>query len=390
MEKPGRAVMGWFMLVTDPPREYLIQNHVRVFTQPFAPANEGWRGQFPDASGLRHQSRMAELDVGRQMQYELLFEEFFMAKVSIVRTIQGIKQGLFDAVELVGGLASYIGHADKILLKPNLNGTEGVTNKELVEALLQLLLDFGVGKVFIAEATFGDARVTNMCFHKTGYSDLASKYNIELVNLNSSQIVEMKVARPFVLETLRIAREAYEADKIINLPNMKVHYATGITLALKNMKGILAGDEKKHFHEVGLDKAIVDLNNTIKPCLNIVDGIWCMERMGPRGGDLVKLGLIMAGSEAAEVDYVGSQIMGYAVSEVKHLEQYLETNRINVNRIEVVGERVEDVRYPFKKVNLEKILPKEFRIHNRNACSACANAFLLSCQFLEKAPSLNS
>ena len=78
---------------------------------------------------------MAELDVGRQMQYELLFEEFFMAKVSIVRTIQGIKQGLFDAVELVGGLASYIGHADKILLKPNLNGTEGVTNKELVEAL---------------------------------------------------------------------------------------------------------------------------------------------------------------------------------------------------------------------------------------------------------------
>ena len=55
-----------------------------------------------------------------------------------------------------------------------------------------------------------------------------------------------------------------------------------------------------------------------------------MERMGPRGGDLVKLGLIMAGSEAAEVDYVGSQIMGYAVSEVKHLEQYLETNRIKL------------------------------------------------------------
>jgi len=57
-----------------------------------------------------------------------------------------------------------------------------------------------------------------------------------------------------VLEKLRIAREVYEADRITNLPNMKVHYATGITLALKNLKGLLVGNEKRHFHEVGLDK----------------------------------------------------------------------------------------------------------------------------------------
>lgn len=309
-----------------------------------------------------------------------------MAKVSVVRTKSGIKRGLYDAIELIGGLATYVGHGDTVLLKPNLNGVEGSTNKELVESLLQLLLDFGVRKVLLAESTFGDERVTDMLFNKTGFSALAREYGVELVNLNRSQIVEVKVARSHVLDILHIAREAYETDKILNLPNMKVHYATGITLALKNMKGILVGNEKRHFHEVGLDKAIVDLNNTIRPCLNIVDGILCMERMGPRGGDMISLGLILAGGMAAEVDYIGSRIMGYALSEVKHLELYLASNRVDLDQIEIVGERIDDVRYPFKKVNLAKVLPQEFKIHNKNACSACENAFLLSCQFLEGSP----
>lgn len=240
--------------------------------------------------------------------------------------------------------------------------------------------------VFIAESTFGDERVTDTFFDKTGFSDLAREQGIELINLNRSRVVEVKVEHPLVLETLHIAEEAYEADRIINLPNMKVHYATGITLSLKNMKGIVAGNEKKRFHEVGLDKAIVDLNNTIKPCLNIVDGIVCMEGMGPRGGDMVNLGLILAGGVAAEVDYAGSLIMGYALSEVRHLELYLANNQVDLDQVEVAGEPIEKVRYPFKKVNLSKILPQTFRVHNKKACSSCENAFLLSCQLLERTP----
>ncbi len=309
-----------------------------------------------------------------------------MGKVSLVKATRGIKQGLYEAIELIGGLEKYVKSNETVLLKPNLNGLDGFTNRELVEALLQLLFDFKVRKVFIAESTFGDERSTNLLFKKTGYSDLARKYNVDLVNLNSSKIVEVRVEQPLALETLRIAKEAHEVDKIINLPNMKVHYAAGITLALKNLKGLLVGDAKKHCHEVGLEKAIVDLNNTIKAHLHIVDAISCMERMGPRGGDIVNLGLIMAGEAAGEIDYVGSQIMGYEVREVKHLERYLEVNRVDLKKIQIVGERVEDVRHPFKKVKLENIIPKEFRIHNRNACSSCMNAFLLSCQALGEIP----
>ena len=194
-----------------------------------------------------------------------------MGQVSLVKISKGMKACLCESMDLIGGLDHFAQKSDRVMLKPNLNGLEGYTNLELVEALIQLLIDFSVNKVFMAEATFGSAQMTTMFFKKTGFYDLARRYNIEIRNLNESQPVEVKVKHPLVMEKLQIAKEVFEADKIINLPNMKVHYATGITLALKNLKGILVGDEKRRFHEMGLEKAIVDLNNTIHPQLSIAD-----------------------------------------------------------------------------------------------------------------------
>jgi len=181
------------------------------------------------------------------------------------------------------------------------------------------------------------------------------------------------------------------ADVIINLPTMKVHYATGITLSLKNLKGFLPPEEKKHFHEIGLDLAIVDLNKAITTQLTIVDAIQAMERMGPRGGDIVSLNLIMAGENNWEVDWVGMNIMGYRLSEVKHLCYYLEDLNIDEQRIQeiiVVGESIENAQYPFKKVSMEAIIPPTFTLYQTNACSACMNALLLSCSFLEGIPTV--
>ncbi|MBN1353164.1 MAG: DUF362 domain-containing protein [Candidatus Omnitrophica bacterium] len=307
-----------------------------------------------------------------------------MGTVSIAKTTNGIKPALIQALNLIGGLNRFVAANDRIMLKPNLNGTEGLTDISLFESLIQLLSDLGAKNVIIAESTFGNADMTDMCFLKSGYAELAKKYTIPLINLNRSQYIEKEVARPLVLKKIRIAKEVFEVDKIINVPIMKVHYATGVTLSLKNMKGLLVGEEKRRFHEVGLDKAIVDLNTTVEPALNIVDSIHCMERMGPRGGDRVDLDMILAGEDAAEVDYVGSQIMSYSLEEVKHLKYYIEQHDVDVNEIMIAGESLEKVKRQFKKVQMDTLIPGNVHIHEKDACSACMNALLLSLRFLDK------
>ncbi len=307
-------------------------------------------------------------------------------EVSLVKTLRGVPEALEEALGLLGGLSRFVRRGDRVLLKPNLNGVEGCTDRELSEALLRMLLDLGAGKVFFAESTFGDAKMTDMFFEKTGYAELARRYGVPLYNLNRSEAVLAEVKEPLVFDRLPIAREVFEADRIVNLPNMKVHYATGVTLCLKNLKGLLVGDAKRRCHEAGLDGAIVDLNNTIRPCLNVVDAISCMERMGPRGGDVVRMDLLLAGEDPAEVDCVGCAVMGHGLDEVRHLKMAVEARGIDPARIGTAGERIEDVRRPFRKAAAGAAVPAKFRVRNRDACSSCVNAFLLSCGLLGREP----
>jgi uncharacterized protein (DUF362 family) len=303
-----------------------------------------------------------------------------MNKVSIRKINSSVKETLTLALNDIGGIKEIVKTTDRVMLKPNINGDECVTNIELVDCLINLLKENSINNIVIAESTFGNAQMTDHCFKINGYYDLAKKYNIDLINLNKSEIVEKKIKNPQILSNLKIAKEVFEVDKIINLPVMKVHYATGITLCLKNLKGMLVGDAKRHFHDIGLDEAIVDLNTAVKPDLNIVDCIDCMERMGPKGGDIVKLNTILAGRESALVDYVGLKIMNYDLDEVNHLKLFIDSNKINVDDIEIIGNVIEDVKYNFKKANLSNIIDKKLKIVNNDACSSCMNALILSLQ----------
>ena len=303
-----------------------------------------------------------------------------MNKVSIRKIESSIKNALKQSLDDIGGIKTILKPCDRVMLKPNINGDECVTNIELVENLIELLRENSINNIVIAESTFGNAQITEHCFNVNGYKSLAEKYGIKLINLNKSEFLEKVVHNCKIAPSLKIAKEVFEVDKIINLPVMKVHYATGITLCLKNLKGLLVGDEKKHFHEIGLDQAIVDLNSIVKPDLNIVDCTSCMERMGPKGGDIVKLNSIISGINAALVDYVGMKIMSYSLEEVKHLKLFIESNNINISNIDIIGNKIEELRYEFKKANLSKIIKENIKIINNDACSSCMNALILSLQ----------
>ncbi|MBN1411388.1 MAG: DUF362 domain-containing protein [Spirochaetales bacterium] len=241
-----------------------------------------------------------------------------MGLVSIVKIQKSITEALSSAIELAGGLRNFVSPGDSVMLKPNLNGVEGTTDIRLCEALIRYLRDWGVKRLAIGESSFGNAALTDKFFKRTGYADLAQKYGIVLFNLNNSSTVGIEVKHPFLLEKVRVAKEVLEFDKIINIPVMKVHYATGVTLALKNLKGLLVGNDKKHFHEIG------------------------------------------------------------------HLSLYKETNNIDESRINVTGEKIENVRHQFKRAEMRGIIPEKVKIRNINACSACMNALLLSFQFIDE------
>ena len=211
---------------------------------------------------------------------------------------------------------------EKIVLKPNLindNPPPTTTPYETVEALVKSYYkDY---EVVIAEGSgWCD---TSHAFKVLGYSKMAEKYGVKLVDLNKD---EYEVRRnPWALflkefEFPLTLRDSY----LISVPVLKEHSLTTITISLKNMLGATLGERTKAAGKKGrfhgrLDESIVDVNLYLKPNLAVVDG-----RVAGVGGELgarpKKCGVMIFSEDLAAADAVGTKILGYDPLSINHLK----------------------------------------------------------------------
>ncbi|MCD6470196.1 DUF362 domain-containing protein [Candidatus Bathyarchaeota archaeon] len=75
-------------------------------------------------------------------------------------------------------------------------------------------------------------------------------------------------------------------------------------------------------------------------------------------GKPVKMDLVIAGVDPVAVDAVGAAVMGISSREVKHLvlAEKKGLGTCNLEKIEVVGEKIENVRRKFRRSILSKFL----------------------------------
>jgi uncharacterized protein (DUF362 family)/Pyruvate/2-oxoacid:ferredoxin oxidoreductase delta subunit len=277
-------------------------------------------------------------------------------KVAIVRCekydppllITRIKEG----IELLGGWHQFITPGDKILLKPNLligrPASRGVnTHPLMVKAVAQMVMDSGC-KVIIGDSPqLGSAKkVAARC----GLEDVAKELGVEVVEFDP---VEVKFPQGKVFKAITIGKPLLEVDKVINLPKLKTHNLTCLTLAVKNLFGYIPGTRKAEWHvktsEAGMDylaQLFLELNDLIKPALNIVDGIMAMEGRGPGFGDLRHLGLVIMGRSALAVDRVIVEIVSAPIDWVPTLRvaKAKGYGYTELNEIEIAGEAIDTVR----------------------------------------------
>jgi hypothetical protein len=127
---------------------------------------------------------------------------------------------------------------------------------------------------------------------------------------------------------------------------------------------------KKMFHKKNLHARIYELSKVIQPTLTLVDAIYCIEGTGPTGppiGEVKKMDLMVAGRDMMSVDNVCVQIMGFHVKDIRHLR--------TVDNIQVLGEKIEDVRSEFKRPNAS-FNRDHFLVHmDEKACTMCTVSF---------------
>jgi uncharacterized protein (DUF362 family) len=258
------------------------------------------------------------------------------------------------AVNLAGGLDDIIDKGDRVLIKPNLccpksSQTGATTDPRVVLKLVDLVKQVG-GIPLVGESPIV-GYTTEEVFYRTKYELLLKGKGINVIDFNADAPVIASIKGALSLKEVKIAKSALDCDKFISVPVLKTHDACTVTLSLKNQKGCVPLGEKYKSHQVGVHQAIVDLNKLITPDFAVIDGIVCMEGMGPTAGDPIRMDMIIAGKKLASVDTVASTVMGFDAGKIQHIQLAAQSGfgTTDLQKIEVLGAPINQVSRKFKK-----------------------------------------
>ena len=342
-------------------------------------------------------------------------------KVKVVSLIQCKDYGrecVYEAVKrsltLLGGLERFTAPGRKVFLKFNLllgSAPEKcvTTHPDVVYAVARMLKEFG------CEVVMGDSpgsglpyteEVLRKSYVASGYYLVAEELDIPL-NYDTSYV---RVMAPEGVKVNRfsIIKPALEADDIIVVSKAKTHALTILSGATKNMFGVIPGLEKPTFHANyqtadEFAQVMLDLNELMKPRLQVMDAIVGMEGDGPHSGTPRKIGAVLASGDYNAIDVVTAKLMSFDPTEVSTIRAAVERGCLkdDFTDITVLGDSLQklavtDFKLPSTQTTNDKVLSVIRMIAPRiliDRCIGCMRC-LRSCPVkaitpVEKKPLIN-
>ncbi|AET69780.1 hypothetical protein Desor_4355 [Desulfosporosinus orientis DSM 765] len=238
--------------------------------------------------------------------------------MSIVQVMDASYENCHEAIEKIFEQFPLDIDGKRIVIKPNVLRSaapeEGITTHPAVlKAVIREVVKRNPASLIVGDNpgvfSYG---MNEKAFKDTGLMEAAGIYYRNL----GAETVQMSINSPYI-ESALVSRAIIDADIYISIPKFKTHGLTGLSCAIKNNFGLLAGALKAQTHKkagnpFNFAEALVEVFALKVPDLVIVDGVLAMEGNGPASKDLVNLGKILAGTDPVAVDTVAAHMMGFS------------------------------------------------------------------------------
>lgn len=222
-----------------------------------------------------------------------------------------------QAIEALGGMKRFVKPGDVVWVKPNMAWDRtpeqaANTNPDVVKTLVRLCFEAGAGRVKVGDNPCNDA---DKAYPNSGIEAAAKAAGADIVYLDRSRFRDMEIGGP-TLKNSPVYPEIIECDLVINVPVVKHHSATTVTLCMKNYMGVV--ENRRRFHQ-DLPGCIRDITAFMKPRLCVLDAIRILTANGPTGGrleDVKRLNTLAAGTDIVALDAFGSELLGHKAADI--------------------------------------------------------------------------
>ncbi len=254
------------------------------------------------------------------------------------------------ALEAIGGISRFVKKGQPVVLKPNMSFARtpdfsATTHPLVVATVAQACLEAGAPKVLVLDHTLQRAE---LCLERTGIQDACKSIaGVHVLALQERKFFrEIKIPQEKVLERVEVMKEIVDGLVLINIPVAKSHSATGVSLGLKGLMGMIWDRESFH-SQYNINQAIGDLATVIKPQLTILDATRALASGGPGGpGEVKKPNLIIAGVDPVAVDSYGVSIVpwygqNFKGRQVEHLlvAHQRGLGKIDIDQLKIIKEK---------------------------------------------------
>lgn len=271
--------------------------------------------------------------------------------------------------ETTGGWDALVRPGARVLLKPNLlkpaRADQAVSpHPAIVQAVIQGCQAAGAASVVIGDSP-GEASARRAA-GKCGILEVAHALGVAVVDFTETGDIACPAG--FHHTRFQVARQVLEADIVINLPKFKTHAMMGLTLAVKNMFGVLVGRQKARWHfQCGRDyrhfaRLLVELAYSVRPALTILDAVVGMEGNGPGSGQPRALGFLAAATDMLSLDSAVTDLAGvpqekmYVLGAARQMGLCVDTAGLHVTGTAPEELRIEGLQ-PAAPMRIEGPLP---------------------------------
>lgn len=226
------------------------------------------------------------------------------------------------AVAEIGGMGKIVSRGDVVMVKPNIGWNRtveqaGCTNPDVLRAVIELVFNAGAKKVVVMDNTCHKAED---CYQHSGIEAMAKKMGAEVRYCDDNRLVVHDFKGEY-LSKWPVYRDFLEVDKFINVPILKHHGSAGLTIAMKNLYGILGGNRGKLHRDMG--ENLADLAAGLRSHLVLVDAFRILLRNGPVGGRLSDVELrqtVIASTRIMSADVAATVLFGKDPREMEFLQ----------------------------------------------------------------------
>jgi len=199
-----------------------------------------------------------------------------------------------------------------------------ITTSRVVEDMVVLLKEMGVDDITIGEGTVlanpKDTETPRHAAAALGYDRLAQRYGVTFVNVFERPFEPVDLGDGI---RLNFNSDILGSDLVVNLPVMKTHNQTMVSLGIKNLKGVIDIASRKKCHSADpqrdLNFMISRLADRMPAMLTLIDGIYTNERGPSFDGKIRRSNILVASRDVLGADLAGARVLGFDPAQVPHL-----------------------------------------------------------------------